>query len=235
MIALIPARGGSKGLPGKNVKMLCGKPLIAYAIEAAMKVKKIDNVIVTTDSEEIAQVAKEYGAEVPFIRPKELARDSSSAIDVYLHAISFLQKETNRKIEKFMVLLPTTPLRTCRNIEEALTKFQEEEAETLISVKEADIPISWYYRMNQNNRIENAGFDKLNAVSNRQVNKKYYIPNGAIYILDVQLLHEKRTYFSSNTVAYIMSAEESIDIDNELDFEIARMLLEKRELLGKGL
>lgn len=225
MIALIPARGGSKGLPGKNIKNLCGKPLIAHTIEAALKAEGIERVIVTTDSEEIAAVAREYGAEVPFLRPAALAGDTSSAVDVYLHAVDFLEKESGRSIEKFMVLLPTAPLRNSVNIEQALRQFYEKNAETLISMREAETPISWYYEMNIEGRVKNLGLDAENAVKNRQVNKKYYIPNGAIYILDKELLKEKRTYYSENTVAYLMSAEQSVDIDCELDFKMAELLL----------
>lgn len=225
MIALIPARGGSKGLPGKNIKNLCGKPLIAHTVEAALKAEGIERVIVTTDSEEIAAVAREYGAEVPFLRPAALAGDNSSAVDVYLHAVDFLEKESGRSIEKFMVLLPTAPLRNSINIEQALRQFYEQNAETLISMREAETPISWYYEMNIEGRVKNLGLDAENAVKNRQVNKKYYIPNGAIYILDKKLLKEKRTYYSDNTVAYLMSAEQSVDIDCELDFKIAELLL----------
>lgn len=231
MIALIPARGGSKGLPGKNIKNLCGKPLIAHTIGAALNASGIDRVVVTTDSEEIAEIAKQYGAEVPFLRPKELAGDTSSAVDVYLHAVDFLQKESGQEIQKFMVLLPTAPLRGSENIEQALKEFYEKKAETLISMKEAETPVSWYYGMNEEGRVKNLGFDGQNAVKNRQVNNVYYIPNGAIYILDTRLLREKRTYYSDNTVAYLMSQEESVDIDCALDFKIAELLLSQKEKL----
>ena len=159
------------------------------------------------------------------MRPAALAGDTSSAVDVYLHAVDFLEKESGRSIEKFMVLLPTAPLRNSINIEQALRQFYEQNAETLISMREAETPISWYYEMNIEGRVKNLGLDAENAVKNRQVNKKYYIPNGAIYILDKKLLKEKRTYYSDNTVAYLMSAEQSVDIDCELDFKIAELLL----------
>ena len=229
MIAIIPARGGSKGLPGKNIKNLCGKPLISYTIEAAQKVKAIDKVIVTTDSCEIADVAKSYGAEVPFMRPTYLAEDDTLACDVYLHAVDFFRNQEASDIEKFMVLLPTAPLRSSDDIEEALSLFTNTKAETLISMTETDIPISWYYTVNNDGRTQNAGFDAANCLSNRQNNVKYYRPNGAIYILDYLLLKEKRTYYSDNTVAYIMERSKSIDIDTEDDFLYAefRMNLEK--------
>ncbi|MCR4695261.1 MAG: acylneuraminate cytidylyltransferase family protein [Pseudobutyrivibrio sp.] len=228
MIALIPARGGSKGVPGKNIKDLCGKPLIAYAIEAALRADGIDRVIVTTDDQAIADVAREYGAEVPFIRPDYLASDTSSAIDVYLHATEFVMNETGEKIDKFMVLLPTVPMRTEKHIEEALAQFERDEATTLISYTEAEVPASWYHTIDDQGRLHNAGFGQGSNVSNRQANEKYYIPNGAIYILDYDLLKEKRTYYCDNTVAYVMKSEDSIDIDYPMDFEIARVFMEKR-------
>ncbi len=228
MIVIIPARGGSKGVPGKNIKEICGKPLIAWTIEAALKADCIDRVIVTTDDEAIAKVAKEYGAEVPFMRPAELSSDTASAIDVYIHATEFIMNETGDKLDKFMVLLPTVPLRTEKHIDEAYQQFLEDGATTLISFAEAEVPASWYHKLNEKGRVENAGFGQGITMTNRQNNETYIIPNGAIYILDYELLKEKRTYYCDNTVAYIMSREDSIDIDYPIDFEFAKCLMEKK-------
>lgn len=228
MIAIIPARGGSKGLPGKNIKELCGKPLIGYTIEAALKAEYINNVIVTTDSMEIAKTAEHYGARVPFLRPEYLAEDASSAIDVYLHAVEYIGEQENTDIKKFVVLLPTAPMRDNEDIDSAIALFYKKQAETLISVTEAEIPPSWYYTCNELGRIQTAGFDVKNSVSNRQMNDKYYIPNGAIYILDSMLLKEHRTYYSDNTIPYIMPAEKSIDIDTILDFQFAEYLMKQK-------
>lgn len=228
MIALIPARGGSKGLPGKNIKPLQGKPLIAHTIEAALKSDSIERVIVTTDSEEIASIAKEYGAEVPFLRPEYLADDTSSAIDVYLHAVEYLKTEEHEMIDQFMVLLPTAPLRTSQNIDEAIELLKKQKAETLISMTEAETPISWYYEKTENGFVKNAGFDSGNSVKNRQANKNYYIPNGAIYILDYEMLKNDRTYYGAQTIAYIMNREESIDIDTQFDFDLVEYIMSKR-------
>ncbi|MCR4567693.1 MAG: acylneuraminate cytidylyltransferase family protein [Pseudobutyrivibrio sp.] len=228
MIAIIPARGGSKGVPGKNIKEICGKPLIAWTIEAALKADCIDRVIVTTDDEAIAKVAKEYGAEVPFMRPAELSSDTASAIDVYIHATEFVMNETGDKLDKFMVLLPTVPLRTEKHIDEAYQQFLADGATTLISFAEAEVPASWYHKLNEKGRVENAGFGQGITMTNRQNNETYIIPNGAIYILDYELLKEKRTYYCDNTVAYIMSREDSIDIDYPIDFEFAKCLMEKK-------
>lgn len=228
MIAIIPARGGSKGLPGKNIKSLNGKPLIAYTIEAALKSKSIDQVIVTTDSKEIATIASDYGASVPFLRPDELASDTASAVDVYLHAVEFVMKESGAQIEKFVVLLPTAPMRTEKHIDEAMELFTTSRASTLISVKEAETPISWYFDMEGDKRILNAGFGNIaNSVANRQLNTQYYVPNGAIYVLDYNLLKEKRTYYCDNTIGYLMSVRDSVDIDTIDEFEYAEYLMRK--------
>ena len=228
MVAVIPARGGSKGLPGKNLKKLCGKPLIAYTIEAALSAKKIHRVIVSTDSEEIAETAKKHGAEVPFLRPEYLASDSASAVDVYIHFAEYMLKNCNEDVSKFVVLLPTAPLRNEKNIDEAIDLAKGRKVSTVISMVEADTPVSWYYIENNRGYIENAGFDTINAVNNRQLNPKYYIPNGAIYILDYNLLKNKRTYYDDNTLAYIMDKESSIDIDTVWDFEIAEYIMKKK-------
>lgn len=234
MLAIIPARGGSKGIPGKNIKELCGKPLIAYTIEAALTAEKIDKVIVTTDSKEIAEVAIQYGAEIPFMRPSCLARDDSSAVDVYLHAVELLEERDGILADKFAVLLPTAPLREAYDIDCAIQTMKKCMCTTLVSVAEADVPASWYYQMNENMIIKNAGFDSDNAIKNRQMNRKYYVPNGAIYLLDYSLLKTKRTYYTNDTIGYVMEKMKSVDIDTEADFEYVEYLMKKRyERKGK--
>ena len=163
MLAIIPARGGSKGVPRKNIKNLGGKPLISYTIEAALQTQEIDRIIVTTDSKEIADVAIQYGAEVPFIRPHNLATDDAVACEVYLHATEYMRDKEGLDIEKFMVLLPTAPFRDSTDIKNSLDLFQRTGADTLVSMKEADVPISWYYMMNSDGKVYNAGFDSKNC------------------------------------------------------------------------
>lgn len=226
MISIIPARGGSKGVPGKNIKDLCGKPLISYTIEAAINADCIDRVIVSTDDEQIANVSKEYGAEVPFLRPKEFSGDSASAIDVYLHAVDFLSEEN--PIDTFMVLLPTSPMRTSRHIEEAYKFFLDTNATTLISTKEIDTPPAWFYTVDNNYRMTNAGLGS-DEMDNRQVHKSYVRPNGAIYILNYDLLKNKRTYYCDNTVSYKMDEMDSVDIDTLSDFKMAELLMTTKE------
>ena len=230
MIAIIPARGGSKGVPGKNIKDLCGKPLIAYAIESAKQSKYIDKVVVDTDDTEIAEVAKKYGAEIPYLRPAYLAKDTSEAQDVYVHGVEKLMEEYGEHIQKFVVLLPTAPFRRGRHIDEAIELFHEAKAETLVSMTEVEVPVEWYYKKDTFNRVVNAGLGDHESVQNRQKREKYYVPNGAIYILDYDLLKEKRTYYCDNTITYVMSSEDSVDIDTAMDFEIASVLMSKRNM-----
>lgn len=225
MIAIIPARGGSKGLSGKNIKPLNGKPLIAYTVEAAKKARGVDRVVVSTDDLEIAKVAEQFGAEIPFLRPSSLAGDDSSAIDVYLHSVSVLMNQTGESVEKFMVLLPTAPLRDSEDIEKALELFWASKATTLISMTEAETPPAWYYLMDKQGVVKNAKLGKTNPIANRQESEKFYIPNGAIYILDYRLLQEKRTYYASDTVAFVMPRNKSIDIDTQFDFDLAEFCM----------
>lgn len=227
MIAIIPARGGSKGLPGKNIKPLLGKPLIAYTIEAALKSRCITRVVVTTDSAEIADTAKAFGAEVPFLRPAELATDTASAIDVYLHTIDYLKEKDNIQADKFLVLLPTAPFRTELHIDEAVGQFYNSKAETLISVCKAETPPGWYLLQEPDGMIKNAGFGVNTAMENRQKNAVYFVPNGAIYLLDYELLKVKRTYYSQS-IPYVMDKNASVDIDTKDDFEYAEYLMKRQ-------
>lgn len=232
MIAIVPARGGSKGLPGKNIKELDGIPLIGYTIKAALKAKCVDKVVVTTDDEEIASVAKKYGADVPFIRPEELATDTSLAVDVYLHAIDFLKEKQQFAIEKFMVLLPTVPFRTERHIDDAYQLFRKKGCKTLVSVTEAETPPSWYMYQSEEGKLQNCNYGREEAyVRNRQMDEGYVIPNGAIYILDYQLLKDKRTYYCEDTIGYLMDRRDSVDIDTLDDFLYAEFLM--KEVGGK--
>ncbi|MGD9992108.1 MAG: sugar phosphate nucleotidyltransferase [Salinivirgaceae bacterium] len=225
MIVIIPARGGSKGLPGKNIKELCGKPLLAYTIEAALKSKNVRRVIVSTDDIEIAAISEKYGAEVPFLRPADLATDSAKAIDNYIYTIDRLNKDYQLNIKDFVVLQPTSPLRTSEDIDNAISIFKEKKAEAVISMHEAPHPPAWakkivkglitdYFTVNIDN-------------TNRQDLDIAYMPNGAIYVFKISLLKEKRTYFSDKTFAYIMPTDRSIDIDNKMDFEFVEYLINK--------
>ena len=191
MIAIIPARGGSKGLPGKNIKEMCDKPLIAYTIEAALKSKSIDHVILSTDDEEIAAVAKKYGAEVPFMRPAELASDTAMAVDNYIYTIGRLEKEWNTKIDSFVVLQPTSPLRIAEDIDGAVELFNARNADSVVTyVKEAH-PIFWHKKIDENNKLEDI-FE--GTIANRQELPITYYPNGAVYVFSTEMIRQKKYY-----------------------------------------
>lgn len=224
MIAIIPARGGSKGLPGKNIKEMCGKPLIAYTIEAALKSNSIDHVILSTDDEEIAEVAKKYGAEIPFMRPAELASDTAMAIDNYIYTIGRLEKEWNTKIDSFVVLQPTSPLRIAEDIDGAVELFNARNADSVVSfVKEAH-PVFWHKKIDENNKLEDL-FE--GTIANRQDLPKTYYPNGAVYVFSTEMIRQRK-YFTDQSYAYIMPRERSVDIDFIDDFKYAEFLMQNR-------
>ncbi|MCG4662745.1 acylneuraminate cytidylyltransferase family protein [[Clostridium] innocuum] len=225
MIAIIPARGGSKGLPGKNIKKLAGKPLIAYTIEAALHATSIDQVIVSTDSEEIANIAVSYGATVPFMRPNFLATDEASAVDVYLYTVERLKEEADMTVDEFMVLLPTSPLRTEEDIDMACEIFNKKNGITLVSVSEVHSPIEWFLKKDNDGFLKNAGLGDSKTMLNRQKYESYYEPNGAIYILNYEHLKANRSYYAEKTIPYVLDSFKAIDIDTLSDFKLAEAIL----------
>lgn len=222
ILALIPARGGSKGIKNKNIIDLCGKPLIAYTIEAAKKSRFIDRIVVTTDSEAIAEVARKYGADTPFMRPKKYAEDTSKTIDAVMHAIGWFQ-EHGERYDALVLLQPTVPLRDNYDIDAAIETFEQNEKEPIVSVCEADNNPTLIRSVGKNGRLEK--LLDLSSTVRRQDMPKYYVVNGAIYINRIDDLSE-HTSFNDNPVPYIMSKEHSVDIDEERDLLIIRAYME---------
>jgi len=220
MIAIIPARGGSKGLPGKNIKDFCGKPLIAYSIEAALQSENIDEVILSTDDKYIESIAVKYGANSPFIRPKKLADDDSLAVDNYIYTINRLEKIRKTSYESFIVLQPTSPLRSVADIDGSMKLFLEKNADSVISYTEEDHPLSWHKRL-----AEDGSFimNSDEIIANRQAYEPTFYPNGAIYIFKTSLIRNRK-YYSDKSYAYIMPRKRSIDIDTTDDFDYAEYL-----------
>ncbi len=228
LIAIVPARGGSKGLPRKNILSLNGKPLIHYTLEAALSSKNIDRVLVSTDDEEIAEVALSVpGVEVPFMRPDSLAEDSSSAIDVYLHVVDELADKEGTILQSVCVLLPTSPLRIPLDIDNCIELYNSSHAHFVVSVQKTK-PLAWHLFMEKNGLkldpvIE---IDGKSAIANRQaLGNPPVVLNGSVYVLNVPILRKTRSYYGSNTVGYIMPTARSIDIDNEEDFKMAEALV----------
>lgn len=223
MIAIVPARGGSKGLLGKNIKILNGKPMIAYTIETALKSKYITDVIISTDDEKIYKIAIEHGARDTFLRPTELSLDDSLAIDNYIYTIQRLRSEFSYNINEFIVLQPTSPLRRIEDIDGAIELFLEKKADSVISYTEESHPIVWHKNITEEGKFENIFPDKI---QNRQSSRPTYYPNGAIFIFRAELI-ESGKYYSDKSYSYIMSSNKSVDIDTLEDFEYAEYLMGK--------
>lgn len=226
ILAIIPARGGSKGVPRKNIKLLNGKPLISYSIRAALKSKFIDRVIVSTDDKEIAEVAKRYKAEVPFLRPAELAQDTSPTLPVLQHAINFLKNEENYKIDFVVLLQPTTPLMLASDIDSAIEKLVQTKTNSCVSVCEISERPEWMYVF-KGSKIK--PFIQINEKTGRRQDlPKTYRLNGAVYVIKKDVLMKKNKIIDKdNLSAIIMPIERSVDINEPVDFPIIEAIIKQ--------
>jgi len=226
IIAVIPARGGSKTIPRKNIRLVNGKPLIYYTIAEALKSKYLGRIIVSTEDEEIAQIAKEYGAEV-VARPRELAQDDTPSLPVVQHVIKYLEETEGFSPDTIVVLQPTSPLRTVEDIDEAIQKFWESECDSVVSVCEVEHPIQWMYRLD-GDRLKPLvrGGEK---VTRRQDAPAIYRLNGAVYVTGRNVIMKQNRILGNDTRAYIMPPARSIDIDSEIDLKLAELLIRERE------
>lgn len=222
ILAVIPARGGSKGVPNKNIKELLGKPLIAYTIEQARNSQYIDRTVVSTDSPAIADIAVSYGAEVPFLRPEELATDQSGTIDVLVHAIDWLEKNENYKFDILVLLHATTPLREPEDIDHSIELLVENGAENVFTVTEAHR--NPYFNMVEirNNKV---GLVKKGNYVTRQTAPEVFDMNSSIYVWWKDIFKKNKSVILENSRIYIMPKTRSVDIDDAFDFKIAEMLL----------
>ena len=222
ILGVIPARKGSKGLPGKNLKNLGDKPLIAWSIIEAKKSKYIDRCIVSTDDEEIAQLAKKYGCEVPFMRPAELATDDANVNDVFLHVLDLLREQ----YDILVVLQPTSPLRESEDIDHALEMIEHENVSAVVSVCKSNKPLPWHFTIEKDGVLKSV-FPRKKLSVNRQELSPTYLPNGALFIAYTDFFRSKTTFYteSKSTFAYIMPPERSVDIDNRIDFFTAEAII----------
>ena len=224
ILGLIPARGGSKRVPRKNVLPMAGKPLIAWTIEAALGADSLDRVIVSTDDAKIAEVSRQHGAEVPFMRPPEIASDTASGRDVMLHALRTLA-EQGEHYDYLVLLQPTSPLRRSQDIDDAIHLLLERQADAVVSVCETDHPPEWSNTLPAN--LSMAGFYRPGVRETRSQDlPRSYRLNGAIYVYNsARLLRDESLNMDDNSFAYVMPRECSIDIDSSMDFEIAQLFL----------
>ena len=220
-LAIIPARGGSKRLPRKNILDLCGKPLISWSIEAALKSKYISKVVVSSDDEEILNISSNFGADI-IKRPYELANDTATTFDTVKHTIDNFEN-----YDYIVLLQPTSPLRNEKHIDEAIELLEEKQADAIVSVCEMDHSPLWSNTLPEDGNMR--GFLREEILNKRSQDlEKYYRLNGAVYICKTDKLLENKSFFlKDNIFAYIMDKKNSIDIDEEIDFEIAKVLINK--------
>lgn len=228
VLAIIPARGGSKGVPRKNIINIQGKPLIEYTIDAALEAKKqgsVNKVLVSTDDDEIAEIAKEAGADVPFLRPDYLSNDTAKSVDVMIHAYEFC-KDAGEEFDTMLLLQPTTPLRTVGDIVGSLELFEESGVTSLISCyKEEYICDLVSYHKDGNLAI--ALNERHNSGGRRQESKELYVRNGAIYVTSVEQMIKNHRVFDDVPAMYIMPKARSVNIDCMDDVEMLRWILSK--------
>ena len=225
-MAIIPARGGSKRLPNKNILDLAGKPLIVWTIDAAKQSKYIDRIVVSTDSSRIAETALKAGAEVPFLRPEYLAQDDTSTYEVVDHTLTQLRNCGNQ-YDYLLLLQPTSPLRTTEHIDGATDLLIAKNADAVISVTEVDHLNEWSGTIPKSLCMENY-FQGKTEKRSQELSKKYRI-NGAIYLVNTSKLSKYKTFFvPKNIFAYQMEKEVSIDVDVKFDFDISEYLINKR-------
>ncbi len=225
ILAVIPARSGSKRLPNKNMLKLGGKPLIWWSIRAGLGSRFIDTVMVSTDGKKIADAALSFGAEVPFIRPAQLSRDKSSSYEVIEHAVNFYKNNLGREFDVIILLQPTSPLRTAKHIDEAIDLFFEKKANAVVSVCETECPLSWCNVLPTDRSMD--GFLKKPGKKVGTEAKAYRI-NGAVYICKTDVLLEEKSFFpAKKTFAYVMDRKVSADIDTKSDFEAASLLIRR--------
>lgn len=220
ILGLIPARGGSKTIPRKNLKLLAGKPLIAWTIEESHKSQYIDRLILSSEDAEIISVAQKWGCEVPFIRPAELAEDDTPSIETVIHAIN----KIGESYDYIVLLQPTSPLRSVNDIDDCIGYCVQKDADVCISVSVVEKNPYWMYTLNQAGKLISL-LQSETYISRRQDLPPIYAPNGAIYIAKTEYIKKEKHFLTEHSLAYIMTPENSWDIDNELDFLICSLLI----------
>lgn len=222
ILAIIPARGGSKELPQKNILPLAGKPLIAWTIDAAYGSRYLDRTLVSSDSAEIAEIAAEYDGDVPFIRPAQLATDSSPIVDTLLHAVGEVGP-----YDYLVLLQPTSPLRTSMDIDRALELTINHQVRSCVSVSEVQKSPYWMYECTESQRLKPI-ITSAEVRTRRQDLPKVYVLNGAVYVTRTDWLQVERGFLNDDTLAYVMPQERSLDVDSELDLKLAELLIHNR-------
>jgi CMP-N,N'-diacetyllegionaminic acid synthase len=219
LLALIPARGGSKGIPRKNIRLFCGKPLIQWSIEQALQAPAVDRVVVSTDDPEIAQCARAYGADVPFLRPEELASDTASGIAPVLHALDQLPE-----VSDVLLLQPTSPLRRSEDISAIIDLYLSSGSNVVVSVTSTNKHPAWTFTLSETQVLQ--PFLMRSNSSCRQQLPPAYVLNGSLYLASRSFLQRERSFLTANTIGYVMPPEYSVDIDTLLDWQYGEFLMQ---------
>ena len=226
VLGIIPARGGSKSIPKKNIRLLANKPLIAHTIEVAKECKMLNRTVVSTDDGEIAEVAKKYGGDVPFIRPDNLSLDDTPMVPVLQHAVAFIENKDNVHVDVVVLLDPTSPFRRVEDIEACIKKIDRDNADSVVTVCEVEHnPYFVMMELNGDKLIPLIKSDK--AVTRRQDAPDVYRLNATVYAIKRDVLINENKIITDNTMAVIMPQELSAHIDHEIDFEFVEFLIEK--------
>ena len=222
VLALITARGGSKGLPGKNIRLLGGKPLVAWSVEQALAAPSIDRVVISSDDPAIIAAAVAAGAEAPFVRPPELARDDTPSAPVVIHALDAL----GEAFDWLVLLQPTSPLRVPEDLEGALAACVAADAPACVGVTEAAKSPYWMYRMDEQGRLSR--LLESGGATRRQDLPPAFAANGAVFVAKIPWFRQSLTFMAEGTIGYVMPSERSVDIDSALDLRLAELLLADR-------
>ncbi len=226
ILGLVPARGGSKRLPGKNLLPLAGRPLIAHTIGAARACKAIERVVVTTDDPSIAEASREAGAEVPFLRPQALSTDAATSLDVVLHALDWLRENDGYAPDAVMLLQPTSPLRRVEHLDAAIVRWRESGVESALISVTAARPLSWLYVLNSGQGL--APLYPKGEAPELAPGATPVLPNGAIYLAAESYLRRHGGFAGPATYGFPMSPLDSVDVDTAEDFALAQALAASR-------
>lgn len=222
ILGVIPARGGSKGVPRKNVREVAGKPLIAWTIDQAAESRYLDRCIISTENDEIAEVAQNYGGDVPFRRPDRLSKDEVPSTEPILHALDELDGDFDWVVK----LHATTPLRTSEDIDNCLEFFDSRDAPSCVSVTEPETSPYWMFEKGEDETLEPLFGDEF-AIQRQQLDDIFAV-NGAIYVAETDWLRENTSFYSDGTVGYEMPRERSLDIDDFFDLKLCDLILSDR-------
>jgi CMP-N,N'-diacetyllegionaminic acid synthase len=232
VLALVPARGGSVTLPRKNVLDFCGKPLIAHSIEAAQAARQagapIERIVVSTDDPEITEVSRHFGADVPFVRPAELARSDTPTLPVVQHAVQFVEDEGRTRYDWVLLLQPTSPLRTAQDLLGALVLARQPDTTSVISVTDANASHPAKLKLVANGMLKPYLGTNLQQPARQDFGFDVYKTNGAIYLTSRDILMEDGSFYGTCARPFVMPTERSVDIDTRLDFELAEFLLRRQ-------